>query len=119
MVWLAHKGDVIVHYRSSPRLAVVALSRAATDARSGKVPLRGYGRGWYFETEYFKLKNPIRREAFLQRLRPLEIEYGPVLSNGRVREGYFMPFSGLGLSCLQELSRDEWPRWARQAARQR
>jgi hypothetical protein len=83
---------------------IVALSRALTDPIEGMVDLSQYdvtgrdcwqqpGPGWRFEVEYFDLVTPIPKKAVIDELYSLNIEDGPIVRGGRVRQGYFTRLS--------------------------
>ncbi len=126
MVSEARAGDITVHYRSGRWLSVVALSRALTDAVEGTVDLRQYGvtgrvcwevpgPGWRFEADYHDFANRIPKNAFIEELNELDIEDGPLVSSGQIRQGYFMRFSIEGLHVLHRVSTEDWPEWAEAA----
>jgi hypothetical protein len=126
MVSEAKRGDITVHYRARGGGRVVAISRARTNAERENLDIRRYTSSdsdcWstpapalYFEAEYFELPTPIPRSAFLHKIVRLQIEKGPTVPSGTIRQGYFMRFTGDGLKVLRNLSRDPWPAWADRA----
>ena len=127
MVSEARAGDITVHYRSGRWLKIVALSRAMTDPVEGTVDLRQYGvtgrvcwevpgPGWRFEAGYHDLERPILKSAFIEELNELEIQDGPIVAPGQIRQGYFMRFSIEGLRILRRASTEDWPEWAEAAS---
>ncbi len=120
MVRDVRAGDVTVHYRSGRWQSVVALSRAVTRAVKSKVDLGPYGGservGYSFKAEYFELNPPILKSEIIEELGELEIEDGPIVSRGQIRQGYFMPFSPEGLLIIRRAATaQDWPEWAESA----
>jgi hypothetical protein len=118
---------VIIHYVKSK---IVAFSRARTDGGPCTVSLAahypftpthcwyGHNPDWYFETEYYDLAFPIPRDTFNQQLARLKTD--AVLSNGNVRQAYFIPFRAPGDPAVQIIGQainpqETLPDWARAA----
>jgi hypothetical protein len=118
---------VIIHYVKSK---IVAFSRARTDGGPCTVSLAahypftpthcwyGHNPDWYFETEYYDLAFPIPRDTFNQQLARLKTD--AVLSNGNVRQAYFIPFRAPGDPAVQIIGQainphEPLPDWARAA----
>jgi hypothetical protein len=110
------KGDIIVHYVTGR--GIVATSRAKTDGQPHDGPHSnpcGYQRGWFFEAEYFHLRNPVHRDAVVAQLLALKLPDGSISSQGRVRQEYFLPFALEGLRVIRDASTEPWPPWTEAA----
>ena len=112
----ARAGDIIVHYR---RPHVVAFSRALESGMGhDHLPLVAgvnYGRGWRFETDYWDLQNPIADDDFRAALTPaVRPPHYAIKMDGRVMQGYFLPFDEAGLLVVLNHVHLPFPPWLQQ-----
>lgn len=61
---------------------------------------------------YYELADPIPRAAIAAQIKALQIPYGPIAEDDRVKQGYLWHFSIDGLRLLRAASHEVWPDWA-------
>jgi hypothetical protein len=108
------RGDVVVHYLDG---AVRALSLATSEAKLMPRPAEFRPTPWAEEgrrllVTYYELGNLIPRSEIAEQIRALQIPYGPITEDGRVKQGYLWHFSLDGLRLVRASSGEVWPDWA-------
>jgi len=105
-------GDIILHYANG---SIKYVSQVTDSAVQSKKPESLGDSTWnrdgrLVQTSYYKLSPEVKLDKFKEDVRNLDIEKGPLNSNGNVNQGYLFYFNKEGLKIIGESQpKTEWP----------